>query len=164
MTARQKPFTPADFPPESDIQRAVFAHLKARAAPGVFAFHVPNGGYRNKREAAILSGMGVVPGVPDIILIHKGRAFGLELKAANGRPTERQLAAHAAMDEAGAFVCVAEGLDRALKVLEAWGLLKPDRASETYDAQRDFAGSLEVGYASIRQRMAAGGKGWEPSA
>jgi hypothetical protein len=30
--------------PEQAIQRAVFAHLGARPAPGVFAFHVPNGG------------------------------------------------------------------------------------------------------------------------
>lgn len=33
-----------------------------------------------------------------------------------------------------------------------------------YDAQKDFAGSLEVGYAAIRERMANGGPGWEPKA
>lgn len=110
--------------PESAIQRAVFQHLKARAAPGVFAFAVPNGGYRKPIEAAIMKGLGTVAGVPDVILIHKGRTFGLELKAPGGRITERQLAAHAAMGEAGAFVCIAEGLDRALKALEAWGLLR----------------------------------------
>lgn len=109
--------------PEQAIQKAVFAHIKTRGAPGLFAFAVPNGGYRRPIEAAILKSQGVVPGVPDIVLIHKGRAFGLELKAPGGRMTERQLAAHAAMDEAGAFVCVAEGLDRAIRILEAWGLL-----------------------------------------
>lgn len=110
--------------PEGDIQRAVFAHLRQRAMPGVFAFHVPNGGYRKPREAAMLKGLGVTPGVPDIIIIHKGRAFGLELKAAGGRATEKQMLAMDAMDEAGAFVCIAEGLDRALAVLEAWGILR----------------------------------------
>lgn len=102
----------------------MFAHLRQRAAPGVFAFHVPNGGYRRPREAAMLKGLGVTPGVPDIIIIHKGRAYGLELKAPGGKPTDKQLLAMDAMDEAGAFVCIAEGLDRALAVLEAWGILR----------------------------------------
>jgi len=35
---------------EDAIQRAVFEHIVARAAPGVFAFHVPNGGYRLQRR------------------------------------------------------------------------------------------------------------------
>lgn len=110
--------------PEDEIQRAVFAHLRQRAAPGVFAFHVPNGGYRKPREAAILKGLGVTPGVPDIIIVFRGHAYGLELKAPGGRPTEKQLLAMAAMDEAGGFVCIAEGLDRALAVLEGWGILR----------------------------------------
>lgn len=122
--------------PEDQIQRAVFQHIRARGAPGVFAFHVPNGGYRKPREGAILKGLGVMPGVPDIIIIHKGKAFGLELKAPGGRATEKQMLAIAAMDEAGGFVCIAEGLDRALKVLEAWGVLrgKTTTARETSEA------------------------------
>jgi hypothetical protein len=109
--------------PEAAIQRAVFQHLRTRGAPGVFAFHVPNGGYRKPVEAAILKGMGVIAGVPDIIAIHNGRCFGLEIKSEGGRATDKQLEAIAAMREAGAFVAVAEGLDRALACLEAWGLL-----------------------------------------
>lgn len=31
-----------------------------------------------------------------------------------------------------------------------------------YHAAADFAGSLDVGYAAIRERKANGGKGWEP--
>jgi hypothetical protein len=110
--------------PEDAIQRAVFHHLRARAAPGMFAFHVPNGGYRKPTEAAIMKGLGVVPGVPDVIAIHEGRCYGLELKAEGGRPTDKQLATIAAMEAAGAFTCAVEGLDRALAVLEAWGLLR----------------------------------------
>ena len=110
--------------PEQTIQRAVFAHIRARGVPGLFAFHPANGGYRRPHEAAILKGLGVTAGVPDVVLIHKGRAFGLELKAPGGRLSSRQEAALAAMDEAGACVCVAEGIDRAVLVLEAWGLLR----------------------------------------
>ena len=110
--------------PEDAIQRAVFQHLRARAAPNVFAFHPANGGYRKPVEAAILKGMGVVSGVPDLIAIHNGRAFAMEIKTVGGKPTSKQLEAIAAMEAAGAFTAIAEGLDRALAVLEAWGLLR----------------------------------------
>src|SRR5262245_23567538 len=46
--------------PEAAIQRAVFQHLRMRSAPGVFAFHPANGGYRKPIEAAIMKGLGVV--------------------------------------------------------------------------------------------------------
>jgi hypothetical protein len=109
--------------PEAQIQRAVFQHLRARGAPGVFAFHPANGGYRKPVEAAIMKGLGVVPGVPDVIAIRDGKVFALELKAEGGRATDKQLEAIAALREAGAFTCIAEGLDRALRTLEAWGIL-----------------------------------------
>src|SRR5580692_2272521 len=103
--------------PEQIIQRAVFDHLRARAAPGVFAFHVPNGGYRKPIEAAIMKGLGVKAGVRDVVAIREGRCYALELKAQGRRATPKQLAAIAAMEAAGAHCCIAEGLDRALAVL-----------------------------------------------
>jgi hypothetical protein len=110
--------------PEQAIQRAVFEHLRMRAAPGVFAFHPANGCYRKPVEAAIMKGLGVVAGVPDVIVIHEGRVYGLELKAPGGRATPKQLAAIAAMETAGAYTCIAENLDRALEVLERWRILR----------------------------------------
>src|SRR5215831_19019122 len=110
--------------PEAAIQRAVFQHLRARGAPGMFAFHPATGGYRKPVEAAILKGLGVVAGVPDVIAIHNGRVFAMEIKAEGGRATDKQLACIAALREAGAFTCIAESLDRALDVLESWGLLR----------------------------------------
>jgi hypothetical protein len=41
---------------------------------------------------------------------------------------------------------------------------QPSRAELEYDGNADFAGSLEVAYAAIRERMAAGGPGWVPDA
>jgi hypothetical protein len=110
--------------PEQGIQRAVIDHLRWRGMPGAFAFHVPNGGWRSAIEAAIFKSLGVVAGVPDIIIIYGGRCYALELKAEGGRVTPKQLEAIAAMEAAGAYCCIAEGLDRALAVLEQWGLLK----------------------------------------
>ena len=110
--------------PEDAIQRAVFQHLRARAAPGVFAFHVPNGGCRKPVEAAIMKGLGVVAGVPDVIAIRNGRCFALELKAEGGRTTDAQIATLARMREAGCIVDIPEGLDAALRKLENLGLLR----------------------------------------
>ena len=100
--------------PEQQIQRAVFQHIRARGVRGLFAFHPANGGYRRRTEAAILKGLGVVAGVPDIILIDRARVFGLELKAEGGRPTTGQGDAMRAMAAAGATVAWAAGLDAAL--------------------------------------------------
>jgi hypothetical protein len=113
--------------PEAEIQRAVIQHLHARGAPGVFAFAVTNGGYRKPVEAAIMKGLGVVAGVPDLIFIHKSHIYAVELKVERGRATPKQLETIAAMEAAGAYCCVAEGLDRALACLEAWGLLRGER-------------------------------------
>jgi hypothetical protein len=109
--------------PEDVIQRTVFQHFGARKAPGTFAFHVPNGGKRKPIEAAIMKGLGVTAGVPDIIAIRAGHTFGLELKADGGKPSEKQIEAMAAMEAAGATVAMARGLDAAIAQLEAWGLL-----------------------------------------
>jgi hypothetical protein len=110
--------------PEAAIQRALFTHIRARAQPGMFAFHVPNGGYRRKTEAAILKGLGVKAGIPDLICIHRGKVYALELKSERGRATAVQRETIIAMEAAGAHVCIATGLDEALKQLEQWGLLR----------------------------------------
>jgi hypothetical protein len=41
-----------------------------------------------------------------------------------GHPTELQLATIAAMEAAGAYCCIDEGLNCALPVPETWGLLR----------------------------------------
>jgi hypothetical protein len=109
---------------EQQVQRAIFDHLRARAVPGCFYFHCPNGGYRYPAEAAILKGLGVRSGVPDVLCIHQGRVYGLELKVAGGRATPAQTQALAELEAAGAVTSVAWGLDQALVMLEDWGILR----------------------------------------
>lgn len=50
-------------------------------------FHVPNGGFRSKVEAAQLKASGVLAGIPDILFIWKGRLYGFEFK----RPNEHRV-------------------------------------------------------------------------
>ena len=110
--------------PEQIIQRAVIQHLRQRGVPGVVFLHVPNGGKRKPIEAAIFKGLGVRAGTSDLLLWHNRKSFALELKAENGRATEAQLQFLADMEKAGAFTCLAEGLNRALAALEKWGLVR----------------------------------------
>lgn len=110
--------------PEDAIQRAVFQHLRQRGAPGVFYWHTPNGGKRKPIEAAILKGLGVRAGVPDVIAIHGGRIYALELKAPGGKLSSAQIETLELMEHAGAIVDMAEGLDAALRWLEEHRLLR----------------------------------------
>jgi hypothetical protein len=110
--------------PEQQLQKIVCEHLSLRAPPIVFWFHVGNGGWRSPIEAKVFKSLGVRPGVPDLILIHEGRTYGLELKADGGRLTPVQRTAHVFMRQAGATVETAVGIDAAIRQLETWGLLK----------------------------------------
>jgi hypothetical protein len=114
-------------PTEVQIQRAVIELLAWCARPGVFAFHVPLGGYRTPTEAAIFKAIGTVAGVPDLIILFESHCYALELKAEGGRLTEIQRVTHGRMREAGAIVATAHGVDEAIAQLRAWGLLQRSR-------------------------------------
>jgi hypothetical protein len=108
---------------EAQDHRALVKHLRLRAKPDVLWLHVPNGGKRDKIGAAILKSMGTLAGAADLLFWHQGNAFALELKAPGGRLSEAQLEFLARFNDAGGHTAVAEGLDRAIAVLEAWGIL-----------------------------------------
>lgn len=109
---------------ENEIQRAVFRHLATRGAATAFAFHPKNGGVHQRgRRAGINSGMGVVSGVPDVIVLYRGHCFALELKAEKGKLSPEQVIVEKLITRAGATWGVAYGLDQALRWLEERGLL-----------------------------------------
>ncbi len=109
--------------PEQEIQIALVQHLRLRAPKDCFWFHVPNQRKQSLYMGQLFKRLGVRAGVPDLCFVHEGRFFGLELKAPGGRSTENQLLARADIDAAGGYSSEAVGLDRALGVLQAWGIL-----------------------------------------
>jgi hypothetical protein len=109
--------------PETAIHRAVVAHLRTRGVPGLVWWHTPNGGRRNRIEGAILNGLGVRPGVADLIFLYDGRAFALELKTDAGRPTIAQRQFVSDFNAAGGTAVITNGLDQALRTIEHWRLL-----------------------------------------
>jgi hypothetical protein len=118
---------------EQEIQRNIFRHFRQRAARGVFAFHPKNGGVHQRgRRAGINTGLGVIPGVPDVIAIKPeliggivliGQVYALELKTDSGKIGPAQTEVLERLEKAGAIVGVAHGLDAALRWLESNGLL-----------------------------------------
>ena len=75
-------------------------------------FHVPNGGKREKREAASLKKEGVKAGVPDLILpVARGGHFGLyiELKVGRNKPSNLQIEWIENLKKQGYFVKVCYG-------------------------------------------------------
>ncbi len=89
--------------PEDSIQRSVIRYLRLQY-PKVVYMAIPNGGYRSKTEAAIMSGLGVVAGAPDLFIAHTDfylpnssiprlvpkTGLFLELKSAKGRISANQ--------------------------------------------------------------------------
>lgn len=72
---------------EQDEQRTLAEWLSWRH---LVWCHVPNGGWRSPREAAIMTGLGVKAGVPDILVFSPLRQYpavrgvAIELKRADG--------------------------------------------------------------------------------
>ncbi len=66
--------------PEQQLQRAVVEYLRIMENMRKLAFfHPANGGGRTRTEAAIFKGLGVRPGVPDLVLLlPDGRAAFVE--------------------------------------------------------------------------------------
>ena len=107
--------------PEQILQTQIVNALRL-SAPDVLAFHVPNGGYRTPREAAVFKAMGVVPGIPDLICLWPiGRVGFLELKAHKGALTDLQRAMIDRLSGMGFPVAVVRSLDDALAELARWG-------------------------------------------
>jgi VRR-NUC domain len=80
---------------EDDIQAAIFGHLIRVLPEGWLTFHVPNGGWRQKTTAARFRRLGVVAGIPDLVLVGPGgRVAFLEVKTTDGRLSRPQARFH----------------------------------------------------------------------
>lgn len=108
--------------PEQHLQRALVDLLDVALLAPAFCFAIPNGGARSPIEAAILEGLGVRAGLPDLAIVHDGSLFWLELKSADGRLSAAQLAMHARLRDAGCEVAVVRSVEEAVRALAAWNI------------------------------------------
>jgi hypothetical protein len=97
--------------PEQALHRACAQFLDIALPPDACWFHPPNGGARSPVEAAIFKGLGVKAGVPDLVIVYRGRFIAIELKGPSGRLTPTQKAMHGRLTLAGATVSVAKSVE-----------------------------------------------------
>lgn len=114
---------------ERDEQGALFAW--SNYIPALrWMHHIPNGGHRDRRTAAILKGQGVKPGIPDVFLPEaRGGWFGfyIEMKAPGeaGNTTANQNDAMLALHMAGYCCIVADGFIAAKRAIQWYLSLSP---------------------------------------
>jgi len=78
---------------EADHQEAFFNWLAFHPAVRPFCFAIPNGGYRNKWEAASLRRQGVTAGIPDVFCSIPARGYHglyIEFKFGKNKQTPAQ--------------------------------------------------------------------------
>jgi hypothetical protein len=95
---------------EADLQRSVHHYLSWSLPPDAVHFAVPNGLMRSKKAAARAQGEGVMAGIPDLCVVHRGRAIFIELKAARGVVSAAQRAMMGRLYYSGAEVVVCKGV------------------------------------------------------
>lgn len=86
-------------------------------------FHIPNGGTRNKREAANLKKQGVKAGVPDLMLpVARKKHHGLfiEMKFGKNKTTDNQDSWIEALKGQGYLCKVCNGAGEAIETIKSY--------------------------------------------
>ena len=107
--------------PEQGLQRLCVQFLRYQYPEALF-FHPFNGGQRSKIEAAIYKGLGVLPGVSDLIILEPSpRGFNgacIELKAGRGKLSDYQKQFQERARDRGYFAESASSLDQFIKLIK----------------------------------------------
>jgi len=109
---------------EDDLQIAVMRFVAAAVRKDVLVFHPANGGARSKAQGARFKAMGVVAGIPDLVIIINGRAHGIELKTTKGRVSDVQWDVAELWVQAGGVYALARSVEDVRILLKGWGALK----------------------------------------
>ena len=108
---------------EHDLQAAVAEFLALSLPPHEAVFcSIPNGGKRDKATAGKLKAEGLKPGAPDLLILWRGRAIGLELKTGKGRLSPQQMAFSMRWTTAGGVYAVARSIEEVAALLDAAGV------------------------------------------
>lgn len=105
--------------PEQAFQIKLVRDLSKILPPDCVMTAFPAGG-GGRIRGGILKRMGLIPGMPDLLFLHRGNAFGMELKAGRGRLNEAQTLMHPILARCGVDVRVVRTLDDALGCLKEW--------------------------------------------
>jgi hypothetical protein len=120
-------------PEEFVIHAALVEHLRQFKRDGVVFFHPSSGEERTKRVnpktgkvfcpgGTRLQRMGMRKGVPDLVILHSGRMFGLEVKSPVGTLSREQKEFRVEWERAGGRYAVVRSVGEGTAVLEEWAV------------------------------------------
>jgi hypothetical protein len=108
---------------EYELHCAIWDYMAWAVLPPTVCFTVGHGGYKlTKRAAVRLKRAGLVPGIPDVALIHDGRAHFIEIKTATGRLSPDQVMMRDRLAASGARVATARSVPEVERLLDAWSI------------------------------------------
>lgn len=100
-----------------DTEQILFVQWFRRQYPKILIFHIPNGGKRGIREAAMFKAMGVVAGVPDLFI--PSLTIWIEMKRKDGGTVSAaQKEIHAYLRGIGHEVIIGKGWEHARDQLQ----------------------------------------------
>jgi len=106
--------------PESSLQQAVVGYLDWALPDDALVFAIPNGGMRHVRAKQRLAAEGLRAGIPDLLVLWRGRPIFIELKARRGQLRPVQRAMHARLVYCGAEVAVCKYVEAVEGVLRGY--------------------------------------------
>lgn len=122
--------------PETVLQISIVSALSLYAARYNFLFfHVPNesfslgaagrGAFSSRDHARLttLKKMGLLPGVSDLVILSRGRAYCLEVKTQTGSQSDAQKLFERRCHETGIPYAVVRSVDEAIKKLKEWEVI-----------------------------------------
>lgn len=108
---------------ESPIQKSIVNFLQAALPENALFYAIPNEGRRSPQQAGLAKAMGLRAGMPDLGLVHEGRAFFLEVKdPKRGRLSKSQSETIPQLRAAGAGVAIVTSPEEVEHQLRAWGI------------------------------------------
>lgn len=114
---------------EDTIHISIIAYLGYALPRSAIFWHTPNTFPSAKPQYhAKLKRMGRLAGVPDILVLHAGRIFGLEVKATTGRLSESQKAFRPTFENAGGSYHIVRSIDDVKAVLDSHQITRRDAA------------------------------------
>lgn len=115
---------------DEDARQAAIVEYVRLVAPQILIWHVPNGGFRLKSEAARLKWMGLLPGVPDLSLVLPGgHSAYWECKTPKGRLSRDQIEFLRQVDQMGHSWAIVRDIDDARLELARLGVVTREAAA-----------------------------------
>jgi hypothetical protein len=116
---------------EDRLQKFVVDLMRFCRADGVIFYAVPNGLPSSPRTVARFKGLGMLPGVADLVIVLPGgQTRFLELKSPKGVQQPEQIAFMEACKASETPYKIARTPDEAVEILSAWGALKRRPAAQ----------------------------------